>query len=158
MYQQILVSLFALLLFGCQSAAKPIKITPPKPISPVQDTLNKHLSMWKNVNIRDYSYEFQRSCFCLREYTKAVLIQVKNGIVTDAKFKDNNKPLPSSLKGNRQTIDNLFETIQDAIDRKADSIEVRYNEQYGFPTSIAVDYDQRMADEELYIKASHFRQ
>ena len=86
-----------------------------------------------------------------------VLIRVKNNTVTEARFKDTNQPIPEKLKGNRQTISMLFKTIQDAINRKAHSIKVKYDEKYGYPTSIAVDYDVRMADEELYLSAKNLQ-
>ncbi len=126
-------------------------------IASVQKSLDRHLSQWKKQGFNKYSYEFRRGCFCLPDYTKPVLIQVKNDTVTDARFKDNNKQLTEALKGNRQTINMLFKTIQDAIDRKAHSIKVKYNEQYGYPASIVVDYDERMADEELYLNAKDLK-
>ena len=127
------------------------------PAASVQKSLDRHLSQWKKAGFDKYSYEFRRSCFCMRDYTKPVLIRVKNNTVTDARFKDNNKQLTEAFKGNRQTINMLFKTIQDAIDRKAHSIKIEYNEQYGYPASIVVDYDERMADEELYLSAKDLK-
>lgn len=157
MLQRLLIATFTLFLLGCQATTPPTKPLPNTPVSPVQDMLDKHLTQWKQANIHNYTYEFQRSCFCMRDFTKPVLTRVENNTVVDARFKDNNKPLPDNFKTNRQTINMLFSTIQGAIDRKAHSIEVHYDEKYGYPTSISVDYDQRMADEEVYLKASNFK-
>ena len=156
MFKLFLLTTLSLFLSACQ-AVTPTTPEPNKPVSPIQDTLDKHLAQWKKADIHSYRYVFQRSCFCMREFTKPVLITVDNDVVVEAKFADSKENLPNRLKDNRQPINYLFAKIQDAIDRKAHSINVKYNEQYGFPTSISVDYDQRMADEELYLKASNFQ-
>lgn len=148
MIKYLLIPFLALFLSSCQATTPPEKPPLTKPVSSTQDMLNKNLSKWKQADIASYTYEFQRSCFCVREYTKPVQLRVNNGAVVEARFKDTNERLPDRLEGNKQTIANLFTTIQKAIDRKAHSIVVQYDEEYGFPTSISVDYDQRMADEE----------
>lgn len=152
MFKKFILSLFVLLLTACQTLAPPTE-----PVSPLQKVLDKHLNQWRHATITNYTYDFQRSCFCVREYTKPVRLRVESNKVVDARFKGTNEPLPKRLKGNRQTINDLFKTIQDAIDRNAYRIDVQYNEQYGFPSLISVDYHQQMADEELYLKASNFQ-
>lgn len=153
MYKSLLIFGLTLFLSACMATKK----SPNKPISSVQESLNKHRLQWKNGNIHNYSYEFRRSCFCMKEYTKAVLIDVKDGAVVSAIFKDNKQSLPNTLKDNRQTIKMLFDTVQKAIDRKAHNIMVKYDEQYGYPLSINVDYDEMIADEELYLSAKDLK-
>ena len=46
------------------------------------------------------------------------------------------------------TIDGLFDTIQDAIDRKASEINVNYDPEFGYPMDARLDYVENMADEE----------
>jgi hypothetical protein len=41
--------------------------------------------------------------------------------------------------------------IKDAIARNASSLTVKYDPKLGYPTQINIDYDQQMADEELYL-------
>ena len=156
MFKRFLSIILSLFLSACQAVTS----TPHKPNksdSPIQNALDKHLAQWQKADIHNYSYVFQRSCFCMRDYTKAVLITVDNDVVVDAKFADSKGNLPDQLKINRQPISYLFDKIQDAIDRKAHSINVKYNEQFGYPTSISIDYDQQIADEELYLRASDFK-
>ena len=127
------------------------------PVSPYQQTLNKYKQRWQQANIKNYSYTFQRSCSCMRDYTKEVLTTVKNNNVVNAHWKDSKQPLDSKFKDNRQTINYFFSKIQDAIDRQAAVITVKYNEQYGYPETLSIDYDKRMADEELWLSAKNFR-
>jgi len=63
----------------------------------------------------------------------------------DAPNDDIKKRLPS--------VDDLFDEIQNGIDRSAFAITVTYGKVYGNPTSIVIDYDEMIADEELLIKA-----
>lgn len=149
MFKILVVFALTLSLSACMAA----KEKPDKSAFNAQQSLDKHLLQWKKAKIHDYTYEFRRSCFCLQDYTKPVLISVKKGKITQAFLKENNKPLTDELKGNRQTINMLFLAIQDAIDKKAHNIKVKYNKQYGYPMSISVDYNEQIADEELYLYA-----
>ena len=45
-------------------------------------------------------------------------------------------------------IEGLFALIQNAITQNAARIEVSYDETYGYPAELFIDYDERMADEE----------
>lgn len=139
------------------SACMATKVKPIKSVPTAQQSLDKHLQQWKNAKISHYSYEFRRMCFCPQEYTKPVIIHVKKGNITQARIKENNKLLPDSLKRNRQTISMLFAKIQDAINKKAHNVTVKYNKQYGYPMSINVDYNKMIADEELSITAKNLK-
>ena len=45
-------------------------------------------------------------------------------------------------------VEELFALLQDAVTRSAARIEVSYDERYGYPTELFIDYDEGMADEE----------
>merc|ERR1712187_81012 len=51
------------------------------------------------------------------------------------------------------TLDKLFTIIQDAINANAFRVSVEYDEEHGYPTSIAIDYDEMIADEEFFVTA-----
>ena len=86
------------------------------------------------------------------DYTKQFAVQVRNGTV-DAAFvaEDGTPAKPDMLVNWLPTIDGIFDQIQSAIDRSAYSMTIRYNETYGYPESVSIDYNRMMADEELYI-------
>ena len=154
MKKLFLLALFSLIT-ACNSTGYIPSPTPNKPVSPYQQTLDKYQQRWQQANIKHYRYTFKRGCFCPREYVTPVITEVKDNKVVSAHLKGNNQPLSEQLKGNKQTITYFFDKIQDAINRKAHSIKVKYNEQYGYPESISIDYDARMADEELYLSAKN---
>jgi len=50
----------------------------------------------------------------------------------------------------------LFEEIQGAIDDNAYEIRVTYDPTFGYPTSVYIDYELMMADEELGVGINSF--
>ncbi len=116
-----------------------------------QKELNANQQKWEKNDIQDYSYQFQRSCFCPQDITRPVDITVKDGIVADAHFSDLKNTPPEQ---NQQSINGLFAIIQEAID-KGHQIEVQYDEKTGMPTEIVIDRDQMPMDGGQTITASH---
>jgi hypothetical protein len=55
------------------------------------------------------------------------------------------------------SIDQLFNEIKLAIDNKAAAVDIKYDPAWGYPRSIAIDLDKRMADEELAFTLSNFK-
>ena len=56
------------------------------------------------------------------------------------------------------SIDGLFDLIQDAIDRSAFQISVKYHGELGYPLWAAIDYDRRIMDEEKGFQVGAFTQ
>ena len=117
-----------------------------------QAELDSSRALWDSFRAVDYDYYYRRSCFCMYDYTKQFAVQVRNGTV-DAAFvaEDGTPAKPDMLVNWLPTIDGIFDQIQSAIDRSAYSMTIRYNETYGYPESVSIDYNRMMADEELYI-------
>ena len=53
-------------------------------------------------------------------------------------------------------IEGLFALIREAITQNASRIEVTFDETYGYPSELFIDYDERMADEEASFRISSF--
>lgn len=51
--------------------------------------------------------------------------------------------------GQYDTIPGLFNLIQDAIDSGAYSREAQYNDEFGYPTEVFINYVSNIADEEI---------
>ena len=47
------------------------------------------------------------------------------------------------------TLTELFDLLEDAVERNASSISVDWDADYGFPVDIYIDYEENTADEEL---------
>lgn len=111
---------------------------------------SENKKLWKRQNIKDYSFVVQRSCFCPHEEKKQ--ITVSDGIITEAKY------IPSNtiLDLNRKKINGYFDIIQDALDKNVHKLTVTYDEIYGYPSDISIDYHEQIADEEIYYTLTHF--
>ena len=54
-------------------------------------------------------------------------------------------------------VDQLFNEVKQSIDNNAASIDVKYDSTWGYPRSISIDLDKRMADEEFALISSSLK-
>lgn len=120
-------------------------------------TLDSSLNKWGQENYSHYAFIVDRSCFCPGGFYPAMVV-VEADTVSTALDPNTNKPIPiDSLTGGADksysnfypTIDDLFELIEDARQQDADILEVTYNDEFGYPEKIVIDYSTAMADEEI---------
>jgi hypothetical protein len=125
------------------------------PLAPsdVERGLDDARGRWASQGISSYQFKVSRLCFCAPDARRPLLVVVQRGQVssmTDAET-------GAAFTGDPfmpVTVDGLFAAIDDAIERDADQIDVRYDPQLGYPLEIAIDYSQQMADEEVTYFAS----
>ncbi len=110
-----------------------------------QKDLDTSNAKWADSGITDYTYEFQRSCFCLPDITRPVDIEVKKSKVANARYSDDQQPLNAGSESNKQSITDLFAFIQTSIDNGR-QVEVEYDKTNGSPKSIVIDRDQMPVD------------
>jgi hypothetical protein len=121
----------------------------------IQEAFDTNKEKWQQLGIKNYVYIFQRSCFCTRDATREVLTQVKNGQAIKSQFKDSGLPLPAELSLNSLSINDLFNTVETAIDKRVDVIKVEYNKDTGQPTSIYIDGKTGITDDEFSLIAKN---
>ena len=110
---------------------------------------------WENSGIADYSYTGAWTCFCPEDYRAETQVTVGGGNVTAVSaVAPNAGPIPAPERF--VPIEGLFALIQDAITQGAARIEVSYDERFGYPAEVFIDYDERMADEEDRFTISSF--
>ncbi len=165
MHKHLILTCSLLGLLACTPAST-LAIVPPDHtnphITPAQAVKLTHQLTaaklkWQQKKPPHYAYTLRHTCFCPPEYTQPLEIRVSAGVIQQATLLTDQKPLPPERKAEAKTVKALFAIIQNAIDRKAASIVVKYDANYGFPTSISIDLDARMADEEIYYTVSDFK-
>lgn len=147
-----------------------IKLPAAKPdpkMSIIKRRYEANLKKWLSKKQQNYTFTLQRSCHCLPEYTTPMQITVENGKVVSAfteslmvELRPDGSEADSvmiDVTDRAMTIDQLFKEIQQSIDNNAASINVKYDPRWGYPTSIYIDLDKRMADEELAFTISKFQ-
>ncbi|WP_315789158.1 DUF6174 domain-containing protein [Fischerella sp. JS2] len=123
----------------------------PNPSDYNSTQLQKNRQLWNQQKLSHYRYTFRRSCFCAPKATEPAVIEVRNGKVVSITDANTGKPVGSEIFQKYNSIPKLFDVIQNAIARNASSLTVKYNPKLGYPTQINIDYDQQMADEEVYL-------
>jgi hypothetical protein len=111
--------------------------------------LQSHRQLWQSQQIANYQYTYVWHCFCPYPANTPFKVLVKNKLVASASNLQTNQPLEISELSPVKSIDQLFEVIERAIDRRAEQIDVKYDPQLGYPTSIAIDYLKLVADDEV---------
>ena len=119
--------------------------------------LERARDRWRREAPRDYRYDFELHCFCGADLDRPVTVVVRNGAVYDAFYVDDGRPVPTAYLQYYRTIDGLFEVIGDAINRRADYIDVEYDSRYGYPRFADIDYERRTTDDEIYFRVRRFR-
>jgi hypothetical protein len=125
------------------------------PLGPEQSELDHARVRWESRLPVLYEFRFQRGCFCPPEIVRPVRITVSNGVVISAVDPDTNEPVDPPLNG-FPTIDDLFDEIQDAIDRDAARIDATYDESFGYPVQVFVDWILNAIDDEMSFQVSDY--
>ena len=115
-----------------------------KKIEPLNDfELSKN--KLEGLTVDSCSYPFQISCFCMREATLPNAVQVVDGKIAkiDGASYDENE------HWGLQTIDQSFDLIEEAEKDKVHRLEEEYDPDKGYPSSVYIDRDLMMADEEM---------
>jgi len=116
--------------------------------------LERNEKLWKSQNITSYDFTLARSCFCPEDWRGPVNIQVRNGAVTSVTYVSNGQTATSEKFGDVDTVEELFAVIRDAyegkntFDQKAETVQVTYHPQMGYPLTIYIDVSTMIADEE----------
>ena len=112
----------------------------------IQQELNDQRQLWQSLSIDDYNYRFQNLCFCGRDFAQPGLVHVLDGAIVSVEHIDTGDSLDPNIF---LTVDGLFDELQGGIDNHIAEIVVEYDSVLGYPTSLYIDIDSRLADEEI---------
>ena len=106
-------------------------------------------SRWARNGFPNYTYRAAWTCFCLREYVALVDVNVVDGRVTNVSFAEpgftGEVPSPERFG----PVGELFQFVQDAIERGSARIDAKFHPELGYPVKVFVDFDERLANEEM---------
>jgi hypothetical protein len=122
----------------------------------VRNELDKHRHIWENEVVRDYQYRLQVLCFCPPEVTNPVIVEVKGGVTSSVIYVGTGLPVGNTNFIKYDTIDEMFQVIEYAIDQGADEIKVEYDADLGYPARIEIDFIKMAVDDEITYTISHF--
>jgi hypothetical protein len=111
-------------------------------------------NIWESEGLKNYDFTLERQCFCPEDWRGPVKIQVRNGSAISIKYVSNETAVTEGKFDNADTIDKLFTILKNAYNgkgdfgQKADTVNVTYDGQMGYPTTFYIDVSQTIADEE----------
>ena len=107
-------------------------------------------SLWRTTGIDSYSMELYWGVSWLF-WDGTVTVRNKQVISAETNSTNFFEPLPEP-----RTIDDWFDVLKRAIDRKAERIAVTYDKVFGFPAEVYIDISSMIADEEQGWTISNF--
>lgn len=151
------VSFLTTLLLGALASTLLTACASPRPVEvlgvsalPERETTPEELAearaRWQAAGPSHYRFVYEVSCFCPEDARGPFTITVRDGAVQEVLFQG--RPLdPADPR--HPTVDGLFAMLGEAFDEDAELVRVAYDATLGYPVSAYVDYQARMADEEL---------
>ena len=156
--KKLILLVLAIMLSGCATIAN---------ASVPKSELELAREKWQNANISHYQFKLFLGCFCVFSEDMPLNIEVKDGQVVAMKYQSG-KEVDANLVEYFQrfaTIDKLFNEIEngfkvegnvDTAGDKAEEVKVTYDETYGFPSQINIDFIKDAVDDELSLQISDF--
>ena len=133
--------------------------------SSIPQELTANENLWKNQKLTNYDFTVERQAFAPEEWRGPVNIQVRNGMAISVTYTSDGSEVTGGKFDNADTIDKLFIMLKDAYNgkgefvqfgQKADTVNVTYDAQRGYPVSIYIDVSQMIADEEQGYAVTNF--
>jgi len=113
---------------------------------------------WQAANISHYRFNLFIGCFCAYTQDMPLIIEVKDGEVVSMKYQSGKEIESGNLDYFQRfaTIDKLFDELKKDLGGEADKVTVEYDETYGFPKQVSIDFIVQAADDELGLTVSEF--
>lgn len=148
----LLLSMSMMNLFsaGCEHEAKVVFDNGFQSASILENhsAINDPRERWRACGLQNYSIEQERLCFCRPPHGFVQLTIKDNKIIKGLDKENNNLLTPDELQS-FQTVDELFEWIEQAKAQNPRVLEVEYDLRYGYPSLIVYDQSEFIADEEI---------
>ncbi len=138
-------------LMACQGQ---IKGSPIEDASQVfKETYHANSEKWGLLaEGKSYEYAYMVSCFCINSGWEYQVLVNKDGNIESASYKNLEGEvftLNTDEFKNIVTVFDLFNFVEYKISGKVDELRVQYNNELGYPSIVQIDYNFRMADDEI---------
>jgi hypothetical protein len=114
-------------------------------------------ALWASKNLSNYSYTLQRSCFCEAGIAKAMRLEVRDGVLTSAKYADSGLAVPANFQPKTFKIEAFFDLI-DSTRAKGGTVEnLEFDPIFGYPTKMKLDPIPQAVDDESFHSLSDLK-
>ncbi|MEL6615008.1 MAG: DUF6174 domain-containing protein [Bacteroidota bacterium] len=142
--------LLALFVVGCSTA--PFDGDPPEALDIAAEDVADARANWAASGAERYTMVQTRICFCSEDWRGPFDVRVEGGAVVNVEFDGDDVPTERAL-----SIDALLDLLDDALDRNAAIVRAAFDPDLGIPVSVQIDYDVRIADEEVDYTVERYR-
>ena len=122
--------------------------------------LSRNEDKWQDANISHYRFKLGVSCFCPVGGIMPLTVEVNDGkivSITDVNGDPFSESDPfSEFVLRYATIDRLFAELRSNDVKDADEVTITYDETYGFPVDVTIDFIELAMDDELYLSIQSF--
>ncbi|RJP48212.1 MAG: hypothetical protein C4583_14715 [Anaerolineaceae bacterium] len=120
--------------------------------------LDQNRARWDSAGVTHYTFQLTVSCFCPFAEIMPITVEVQDGKIVSMRDVNGEAVEGESRQYIEEaaTVEGLF-TIAEENLANADQVEVTYDAQYGFPTSIVVDRIKMAIDDEIAYYARAFK-
>jgi heat shock protein HslJ len=119
-------------------------------------SLQSAKTKWDSHSVQFYTIHRQRYCECVTEMSAQMKISVSGNSVLSAFDLDTDEVISKEIQEEIKTVESLFAFIKKAIENSV-SIEVTYNEEYGYPETSRIDLEQLAVDGGLHLTLSNLK-
>lgn len=117
------------------------------------ELLQSAKAKWQSQSGQFYTIQSQRFCECATEMSSQMEISVSDNLVLSAFDIASDQAISAQVQQEIHTVDDLFALIEKAIADEV-SIDVTYNQEFGYPESAKIDLEQLAVDGGLFITLS----
>lgn len=121
-------------------------------VNPDWRALQQARLLWEANNVYSYSYDLQVVCFCPTDLTRPVRVVVQDDETVSVEYLDSEESkevVPAGLFDEFDTINDLFDNIEEGVVNNAASVDADYDPTYGYPADVLIDEVVELADEEI---------
>ena len=144
-----------LLLASAAVAIAACSTTPagtPGPTGPIVDRVTAQRTVWKNQQIRSYTFTIERQCFCPEEFRGPFGVVVVEGVATLVTYQGG-VAVADRVANLPKTMDAVFDLI---VANASTEPDVVYDDRFGFALRIALDPMKNAIDDETTFVISGF--
>ncbi len=113
-------------------------------------------SQWQALNIENYEFEQRVVCFCTPPAGRFHKITVESGAIVEIIDLEDGRSLPSENFDFFKTISQLLVFVESISPDSVAVFNIEYDSNFGFQSSIYVDFHQGSADEEIGYETRNF--
>jgi hypothetical protein len=144
--RRTLLTTLALAALGCSA--------PTDPDHP-EAQLEQNRALWIRSGVTSYQITISRVCECLPEMAGPVVVEVRDKVILQRRYQTG-APVDPTYASLFMDVPGLFDLISDAITATAAAVSVRYNDNLGYPESIAIDWAAGAVDDEVSYRITGF--